>query len=146
MRLLPCPFCGAKARFIERKCDQTKYGVGCSNIECILFLPPDVRKRELHNYVTCYVDRDTMIEAWNRREWVNTDEDKRLIADYMNWKWCRLRERYTRVINGEREVIHWDRNDAARCANKMWVNPDIVKHCNIDQFFNDMAEWLRSKK
>ena len=69
MKLLPCPFCGSEPRFIERKCDEAKYGVGCSNIECILFLPPDVRKRELHNYVTCYVDKSVLIKAWNRREW-----------------------------------------------------------------------------
>jgi hypothetical protein len=67
MKLLPCPFCGAEPLMIERKCDRTKFGVGCSNIECILYLPPDVRKRELHNHVRCYVDKDKMVTAWNRR-------------------------------------------------------------------------------
>ena len=67
--VLPCPFCGSKPFMVERKCDKTKYGIGCSNIECILFLPLDVRKRELHNYVTCYVHKDELIKCWNRREY-----------------------------------------------------------------------------
>lgn len=67
MKLLPCPFCGSEPRFIERKCDEAKYGVGCSNIECIIFLPHDVKKRELHNYVWCYVHKDQLVKQWNCR-------------------------------------------------------------------------------
>ena len=67
--ILPCPFCGSKPFLVERKCEKykTNYGIGCSNIDCILFLPPDVRKRELHNYVMCYVHKHRMLDAWNRR-------------------------------------------------------------------------------
>ena len=36
-------------------------------IECIIFLPPDVKKRELHNYTWCYVDKEDMIQRWERR-------------------------------------------------------------------------------
>jgi hypothetical protein len=68
-KLLNCPFCNSKPRLVERKCDEAKYGIGCSNIECILFLPPDVQKRELHNYVTCYVRKEDLIKCWNRREY-----------------------------------------------------------------------------
>jgi len=66
--LLPCPFCGSSARFIERKCDKTKYGVGCSNDGCIIYLPEDVKLRELHNYVWVYADKQDMINGWNRRK------------------------------------------------------------------------------
>jgi hypothetical protein len=63
----PCPFCGSAPQIIERKCCSTKYAIGCSNIECAIFLPPDVKKRELHNYTWCYFDKDEMIKRWNRR-------------------------------------------------------------------------------
>lgn len=66
-KLLLCPFCGSEPRLIERKCSNMKYGIGCSNTDCIIFLPEDVRKRELHNYVWCYVDKKELIKAWNNR-------------------------------------------------------------------------------
>jgi hypothetical protein len=62
-----CPFCGCEPRFIERKCDKTKYGIGCSNMDCIIWVPEDVHKRELHNYVICFVDKDEMTHKWNKR-------------------------------------------------------------------------------
>jgi len=65
--LKPCPFCGSDPRLIERKCDKTRYAVGCSNPECIIWLPPDVRKRELHHYTWCFVHLDDLVMRWNRR-------------------------------------------------------------------------------
>lgn len=65
--LLPCPFCGSEPRFVERKHGFGRYAVGCSNIDCIIFLPENVKKRELHNYASCYAKIEYMVEAWNRR-------------------------------------------------------------------------------
>ena len=67
MKIKPCPFCGSAPRVIERKCSPAHFGIGCTNIECIIFLPDDVKKRELHNYVWCWADKNEMIEKWNRR-------------------------------------------------------------------------------
>jgi hypothetical protein len=71
MKLLPCPFCGSEARMIERKCSPAKYGIGCSNMDCIIWLPEDAPKRNLQSYVTCYVKKEDCIERWNRRHTVN---------------------------------------------------------------------------
>lgn len=65
--LKQCPFCGSDAIMIERKCHKARYAIGCSNIACIVWLPKDARKRELHNYASCYVDKECAIKAWNRR-------------------------------------------------------------------------------
>ena len=67
MELKNCPFCGSLPQFVERKCDEAKYGVGCSNIECIIFLPDSAWKRDLHNYVTMYVNIEDMVKGWNTR-------------------------------------------------------------------------------
>ena len=65
--LKPCPFCGSPARFKERKCDIAKYAIGCSDSLCIIWLPNNVRKRELHTYATCWAEKEDAINAWNRR-------------------------------------------------------------------------------
>lgn len=75
MKLLPCPFCRSKPTLIERKCSKTKFAVGCSNIECIIYLPSDVNKRNLHNYAWAYVDKRELIKAWNKR---SNDENKKI--------------------------------------------------------------------
>ena len=67
MKLKPCPFCGGNPRFVERTCDEAKYGVGCSNEFCIIYLPETARKRELHNFVWMYVEKECMVKAWNKR-------------------------------------------------------------------------------
>jgi hypothetical protein len=65
--LKPCPFCGSEPRYIERKSGFGRHGIGCSNMECIIWLPDDVRLRELHNYCIAYVEKSCMVKAWNRR-------------------------------------------------------------------------------
>ena len=67
MKLKNCPSCGSKPRCVERKRFQAKYGVGCSNNLCIFYLPADVLKRDLHNYVWMYVEKERMAADWNRR-------------------------------------------------------------------------------
>jgi hypothetical protein len=71
-----------------------------------------------------------------------TDSDKELIADYMGWRWCKLRERYTRVVDGERIVINWDMNDAGLCVQKMVEKGDWEE---FDLFYS-MAEWLSGRR
>ena len=66
-KILPCPFCGEKPRLWERKCDTAKYTIGCDNIMCFLWIPINVKLRELHNYASCYVHLEDLIDAWNRR-------------------------------------------------------------------------------
>jgi len=67
MKIKTCPFCGGKARLWIRKCDKTKYTIGCDNVTCFLWIPEDVRLRELHNYAPCYVEKKQLIEDWNKR-------------------------------------------------------------------------------
>ena len=66
-KLKPCPFCGSPPRYMERRCYKVRHGVGCSNPECIIWLPPDARKSELHNYVWVFRDLAEMTRRWNRR-------------------------------------------------------------------------------
>lgn len=69
MELKPCPFCGTAAREIKiGKKYPAQHGVGCSNVECIIFLPGDVYVSEMSNYVWMWVNRDVMVKAWNRRK------------------------------------------------------------------------------
>lgn len=65
--LKPCPFCGGEPRYINRKCNVAAHAVGCSNNLCIIWLPEDAKLRELNYYASCYVKKEDMIEAWNRR-------------------------------------------------------------------------------
>ena len=67
MKLKPCPFCGGKARLWTRKCDKAGYTIGCNNIECFLWIPDDVKLRNLHYYAPCYVYKEDLIKAWNFR-------------------------------------------------------------------------------
>ena len=75
-QLLPCPFCGMKARIMPiRKVRAThvkklmgiRYAVGCSDPDCILF--SDGRTRRL--VFTC-IDCRLLVKRWNRRR-VNND-------------------------------------------------------------------------
>ena len=68
MKLKPCPFCGSKARQISRgKQFGCCHAVGCSNAHCIIWLPDDVLKKDLHNYAFVWVEESDMVEAWNKR-------------------------------------------------------------------------------
>lgn len=62
-----CPLCGGEVKLWERKCDKAKYTIGCNNIECFLYIPPDVRLRELHTYGTCFCDKKELLKTWNTR-------------------------------------------------------------------------------
>lgn len=66
-KLKPCPFCRNKPRYRKRKRYKTKHGVGCSDIDCIIWLPKDVKLRNLHHYVSVYVKYKDMEKAWNTR-------------------------------------------------------------------------------
>lgn len=63
-----CPYCGSKPRIITRKCDKARFAIGCTNVDCREWLPEDAMLRYLHNYTTCYVRYECMIECWNRRK------------------------------------------------------------------------------
>lgn len=65
--LLNCPFCGHEPRYMKRKKYRAGHGVGCSNLDCILWLPADVRMSKLHHYISVYVNYDDMASAWNLR-------------------------------------------------------------------------------
>ena len=66
-KLLLCPFCGSEPRYVRRKYTDSQHAVGCSSDECIIWLPKDVKLRQLHNYAGVYVIYDDMKEAWNTR-------------------------------------------------------------------------------
>jgi len=66
-KIKPCPFCGGKPRLWERKRGLCKYTIGCDNETCFVWIPKDVRLRELHNYATCYRIKQDAIDAWNKR-------------------------------------------------------------------------------
>jgi hypothetical protein len=66
-KLKKCPFCGSPARYVERKSYKVRHGVGCSNEDCIIYLPKDAYKSELHNYVWVFRDLSEMTRKWNRR-------------------------------------------------------------------------------
>ena len=67
MKLKLCPFCGEKARIIKRKCDLSKYAIGCNTTGCHCWIPEDVRLRELHNYAPCWVKLKDAINSWDIR-------------------------------------------------------------------------------
>ena len=68
-----CPFCGAvpivKKGLLENSDGDPiiGYGVGCTNINCILFLPEDVSEKQLINYVWVYTNLEWLKEGWNTR-------------------------------------------------------------------------------
>lgn len=66
-KLKPCPFCGSPAVMIERKSGAGHYAIGCTRESCIIFLPPNAKKNELHNYAWCYSHKENAIAAWNTR-------------------------------------------------------------------------------
>ena len=63
--LKACPFCGEEARVSYSVNDSM--GIGCSYIDCIIFLPDDVEGTKLAQYVWIYSDHDEAIQAWNTR-------------------------------------------------------------------------------
>jgi hypothetical protein len=63
----PCPFCGSKPLVLGRKMPDKSYVIGCSNPECIIYLPDDVVETELHNYGWVWENKKDMLNAWNRR-------------------------------------------------------------------------------
>ena len=63
IKLKNCPFCGKKPKVWIRKCSDAKYAIGCTNPLCFLWIPKDVRLRELHNYATCYSEKKYLLEA-----------------------------------------------------------------------------------
>jgi len=65
--LLSCPFCGALPHLIERKSYKYRFGVGCSNPACIIFLPDDVKKINLENYAWVYRRLEDLVSDWNCR-------------------------------------------------------------------------------
>ncbi len=66
--LKPCPFCGKPARRkVRSRRHQSRFGTGCSNNECIIWLPDDVTLSDLHCYVSVYVKESDADEAWNAR-------------------------------------------------------------------------------
>ena len=67
MKLKPCPFCGSEPRILVRKKHICKYGIGCTNMDCIAWLPSDVDLEHLHSYTTAYRYKKDMLEAWNKR-------------------------------------------------------------------------------
>ena len=67
MKIKPCPFCGEQPKLWERKGNKGNYTLGCNDINCFLWIPEDVRLRELHNYAPCYYEKKELIEAWNKR-------------------------------------------------------------------------------
>ena len=72
----PCPFCGSKPLILSSKMHGGGYVIGCSNLECIIYLPDDAMKSELHNYGWCYKRKDEMIKDWNRRYKEDSDVEK----------------------------------------------------------------------
>ena len=64
-----CPFCGRKpwiARDLNND-NEKVYGIGCTNIDCFLWLPNDFKQGELHNYTAAYYEKSVMLEEWNKR-------------------------------------------------------------------------------
>lgn len=70
-QLLPCPFCGTKARIMPvrkvrsscvKKLEGIRYAVGCTDPDCILF--SDGRTGRL--VFTC-IDCRQLVKRWNRR-------------------------------------------------------------------------------
>ena len=89
-----------------------------------------------------------------------TNEDKKLIADYMDWDGTTTIEGYAIPTP---EIHYFDLNDASLCVEKMVENGDIddflnysyanasyslfvVWLFNADNFFYAMASWLRGKQ
>ncbi len=66
-KLKPCPFCGSKPNYIFRDVEEPQHGIGCSNLDCIIYLPPNDEIDILPNYTWCYVKKSCMVKAWNTR-------------------------------------------------------------------------------
>jgi hypothetical protein len=103
--------------------------------------------------------------VWSEKsagEQIMVKTDQELISEYMNWKMCLLRNRFTRVVDGERLVINFDMNDAELCTHQMIKKNDFdlfMNHVwttvglnginyvrylfNSKNFFRSMAGWLR---
>jgi len=70
IKLKSCPFCGAKAKLVNRgrkyKC---KWAIGCTNQFCFssVWLPENVDLEILHNYLMCFRYKKECISYWNRR-------------------------------------------------------------------------------
>lgn len=67
MKIKNCPFCDDKSHLWVRKCSWAKFTIGCDNPLCFLFIPEDVKLRELHNYAPCYRFKKDAIKAWDTR-------------------------------------------------------------------------------
>ena len=93
-----------------------------------------------------------------------TDEDKKIISEYMGWKFDSLMSCYRCVGHYSDPVpVHFDSNDASLCVEKMVENGDIEDFLNYsyanasyslfvvwlfnpNNFFSTMASWLRGKQ
>jgi hypothetical protein len=69
MHIKNCPFCGSKARLLERgKCFTLRYILGCTEAGCWAWIPEDARKREFNNYSGgVWRSKEDLIKAWNLR-------------------------------------------------------------------------------
>jgi len=67
VRIKLCPFCGSEPLILSTKSHGGGYVIGCPNVDCIIYLPNDAMKSELHNYGWFYERRGQMIKDWNRR-------------------------------------------------------------------------------
>ena len=66
-RLKLCPFCGKKPRVWFRQNFLTHFAIGCDTSTCMMWIPKDIKRSELHTYATCFRDKKHAIECWNAR-------------------------------------------------------------------------------
>ena len=100
VKLLPCPFCGGKAKIISQNSVEDKYAIMCTNIWCIAF---DIEP--------AYLEKFDAIKAWNTRKPMERiaerleTEKKMYDGMYEVSKWTPDKIAYANIANGIGKAI-----------------------------------------
>jgi Lar family restriction alleviation protein len=116
-KLLPCPFCGGSARFVDGKDDfeHTMRGVSCSNCPAEITYSPDAYPYDTEDD---YTARDEgCVEAWNRR--ADAAELTRLRSE--NAELVGARDQLRVAITLVREIIKDGAMTGFNCHDGDWA-------------------------